>query len=125
MLFTDPEVVRKFETFRNEYVHNGPWDLMSSVYYTAVDGDPADVIIYSPDMVDGHFVTSGSRNKFYSQNNRINAQLPDMIKDATLILMRTVEQISALYKTKTVRKENSKLTEEYINAIQDYYKRLV
>ena len=125
LLFTDPEVVRKFETFRNEYVHNGPRDLRSSVYYTAVDGDPADVIIFSPDMVDGHFVTSGSRNKFYSQNNRINAQLPDMIKDATLILMRTVEQISALYKTKTVRKENSKLTEEYINAIQDYYKRLV
>ena len=48
-----------------------------------------------------------------------------MIKDATLILMRTVEQISALYKKKTVRKENTKLTEEYINAIQDYYKRLV
>ena len=125
LLFTDPEVVRKFETFRNEYVHNGPWDLRSSVYYTAVDGEPADVIIYSPDMVDGHFVTSGSRNKFYSQNNRINAQLPDMIKDATLILMRTVDQISALYKKKTVRKEDPKLTEEYLNAIHDYYKSLV
>jgi hypothetical protein len=125
LLFTDPEVVRKFETFRNEYVHNGPWDLRSSVYYTAVDGEPADVIIYSPDMVDGHFVTSGSRNKFYSQNNRINAQLPDMIKDATQILIRTVDQISALYKRKTVRKEDPKLTEEYLNAIHDYCKSLV
>lgn len=76
-------------------------------------------------MVDGHFVTSGSRNKFYSQNNRINAQLPDMIKDATQILMRTVDQISALYKRKTVRKEDPKLTDEYLNAIQDYYKSLV
>ena len=125
LLFTDPEVVRKFETFRNEYVHNGPWDLRSSVYYTAVDGEPADVIIYSPDMVDGHFVTSGSRNKFYSQNNIINAQLTDMIKDATQILIRTVDQISALYKRKTVGKEDPKLTEEYLNAIHDYYKSLV
>ena len=125
LLFTDPEVVRKFETFRNEYVHNGPWDLRCSVYYTAIDGEPADVIIYSPDMVDGHFVTSGSRNKFYSQNNRINEQLPDMIKEATQILMRTVDQISVLYKRKTVRKEDPMLTEEYLNAIQDYYKSLV
>ena len=84
LLFTDPEVIRKFETFRNEYVHNGPWDLRSSVYYTAVNGEPADVIIYCPDMVDGHFVTSNSRNKFYSQNNRIIAnktasQFPDWL----------------------------------------------
>ena len=125
LLFTDPEVIRKFETFRNEYVHNGPWDLRSSVYYTAVNGEPADVIIYSPDIVDGHFVTSNSRNKFYSQNNRINEQLPDMIKEATQILMRTIDQISALYQQNTVRSENPKLTEEYMKAIADYYKSLI
>ena len=125
LLFTDPEVVRKFETFRNEYVHNGPWDLRCCIYYTAVNGEPADVIIYSPDMVDGHFVSSGSRNKFYSQNNRINEQLPDMIKEATQILMRTVDQISVLYQQKTVRKVDPKLTEEYLNAINDYYKSLI
>ena len=125
LLFTDPEVIRKFETFRNEYVHNGPWDLRSSVYYTAVNGEPADVIIYSPDMIDGHFVTSNSRNKFYSQNNRINEQLPNMIKEATQILMRTIDQISALYQKNTVRSENPKLTEEYMKAIADYYKSLI
>ena len=125
LLFTDPEVIRKFETFRNEYVYNGPWDLRSSVYYTAVNGEPADVIIYSPDMVDGHFVTSNSRNKFYSQNNRINEQLPDMIKEATQILMKTIDQISALYQQNTVRSENPKLTEEYMKAIADYYKSLI
>ena len=56
---------------------------------------------------------------------RTPAQLPEMIKDATQILMRTVDQISALYKRKTVRKEDPKLTDEYLNAIQDYYKSLV
>lgn len=124
LLFTDPEVIRKFETFRNEYVHNGPWDLRSVVYYTAVNGEPADVIIYSPDMIDGHFVTSNSRNKFYSQDNRINEQLPNMINEATRILMRTIDQISALYQQNTVRSENPKLTEEYMKAIADYYKSL-
>ena len=48
-----------------------------------------------------------------------------MIKDATQILIRTVDQISALYKRKTVRKEDPKLTEEYLNAIHDYCKSLV
>ena len=73
-------------------------------------------------MVDGHFVSSGSRNKFYSQKNRINEQLPDMMKEATQILMQTVDQISVLYQQKTVRKVDPKLTEEYLNAIKDYYK---
>lgn len=27
LLFNEPQVIRKIETFRNEYVHNGPWDL--------------------------------------------------------------------------------------------------
>jgi hypothetical protein len=76
-------------------------------------------------MIDGHFVKTNSRNKFYSQNNRINEQLPDMIKDATAILKKTIDQISALYQQKTVRKEDPKLTEKYMKAIRDYYKSLV
>ena len=126
MLFSDPLIVKKFVTFRNEYVHNGPWDLRSSVYYTAVNGEPADVVIYSPDMDEhGNFVKSGSRNKFYSQNNRINIQLPDMIKEATSILQSTIDELSRLYQLKTTRKEDPALTEEYMKAIADYYKNLV
>jgi len=126
MLFSDPLIVKKFVTFRNEYVHNGPWDLRSSVYYTAVNGELADVVIYSPDMDEhGNFVKSGSRNKFYSQNNRINIQLPDMIKEATSILQSTIDELSRLYQLKTTKKEDTALTEEYMKAIADYYKSLV
>lgn len=125
MLFSDPLVVKKFVTFRNEYVHNGPWDLRSSVYYTAVNGEPADVLIYSPDMDEnGNFVKSGSRNKFYSQNNRINIQLPDMIKEATIILQNTIDELSRLYQSGITRKEDPALTKEYMKAISDYYKSL-
>lgn len=126
MLFSDPLIVRKFVTFRNEYVHNGPWDLRSSIYYTAVNGEPADVIIYSPDMDEhGNFVKSGSRNKFYSQNNRINIQLPDMIKDATTILQNTIDELSRLYQSKTTKTEDPGLTKEYMKALSDYYKSLI
>jgi len=48
-----------------------------------------------------------------------------MIKEATQILIQTVDQISVLYQQKTVRKVDPKLTEEYLNAIMDYYKSLI
>lgn len=125
MLFSEPPVIRKIETFRNEFVHNGPWDLRCSIYNTAIEGKPADVIIYSPDMDEfGNFISSGSRNKFYSQANRINFQLPDIIKEATIILNNTINQLCSLYKTSTTKSVDEKYTQECLDAIQDYYKKL-
>lgn len=80
MLFSSPLQVKKILTYRNEYVHNGPWDLRCSIYCTSINGEPADTFILSPDMDDnGNFITSGSRNKFYSQNNKINIQLLGLV----------------------------------------------
>lgn len=125
MLFSEPPVIRKIETFRNEYVHNGPWDLRCSVYNTTIDEEPADGIIYSPDMDTlGNFISSGSRNKFYSQANRINIQLPDIIKAATIVLKNTINQLCTLYKTSTTKSVNNEYTQECLEAIQDYYKSL-
>ena len=122
MLFSEPAVIRKIETFRNEFVHNGPWDLRCSVYNTAVNGEPADVIIYSPDMDElGNFISSGSRNKFYSQANRINIQLPDIINEASVVIKNTIEQISALYRNCTTQNIDKEYTEECLSAIVSYY----
>lgn len=123
MLFSAPLVVRKIETFRNEFVHNGPWDLRFSVYGTAVNGELADVVIFSPDMNEfGHFVKSSSRNKFYSQGNRINVQLPDMLNEASTIVKNTIERLSLLYKQNTTEVVNDAYTEECLQAIGLYYK---
>lgn len=123
MLFSEPPIIRKIETFRNEFVHNGPWDLRCSVYNTAVDGEPADVIIYSPDMDErGYFISSGSRNKFYSQANRINIKLPNMIQEATIVLKNTIEQLCTLYQVCTIKSADKKYTEECLDAILNYYK---
>ena len=122
MLFSEPAVIRKIETFRNEFVHNGPWDLRCSVYNTAVNGEPADVIIYSPDMDElGNFILSGSRNKFYSHANRINIQLPDIINEASFVIKNTIEQISALYRNCTTQNIDKEYTEECLSAIVSYY----
>lgn len=118
LLFSAPLNIKKILTFRNEYVHNGPWDLRCSLYYTSIDGDPADVIMFAPDMDNnGNFVTSGSRNKFYSQNNKINVQLPYMVSDIIDVLQRTIDKISELYVRETTREENPELTMECIKAL--------
>lgn len=92
------------------------------MYNTAVNGEPADVIIYSPDMDEtGNFISSGSRNKFYSQANRINIMLPDMIRDATIILDNTIKQLSYLYQAGTTKTIDKDYTKECLKAIDDYY----
>lgn len=126
LIFNEPPVIRKIETFRNEYVHNGPWDLNCCIYYTAVNGEPADVVIYSPDMDEfGNFITSGSRNKFYSQGNRINIQLPLLLKEATGIVEATIEQISTLYQKNTIDNVDESYTTECMKAILEYQISLV
>lgn len=122
MLFSSPLVVKKILTYRNEYIHNGPWDLRCSIYCTSIDGEPADVFMLSPDMDEnGNFITSGSRNKFYSQNNKINIDLPLLVKDVCHIMINTIDQISLLYKKKTTKKEDPKITNLCLEAIQRYY----
>ena len=109
-------------TFRDEFVHNGPWDLRCSVYNTAVNEKPADVIIYSPDMDEfGNFITSGTRNKFYSQANRINIQLPELINEATTVLKNTINQISTLYQKGITQGISIEYTKECMEAIRQYY----
>lgn len=126
MLFSEPPIIRKIISFRDEFVHNGPWDMRCSVYCTDVNGNPADVVIYSPDMDElGNFMASGSRNKFYSQANRINIQLPDLINEATIVLKNTINQISELYKQKTNLCIDEQFTKECLDAIGEYFENQV
>lgn len=123
MLFSAPLAVRKIETFRNEFVHNGPWDLRACLYGTAVNGEPADVVIFSPDMDEfGNFVKSGSRNKFYSQGNRFNIQLPDMLNEVSAVVKNTIDHLSVLYQQNTKESVNEEYTKECLEAISQYYK---
>ena len=122
LLFSAPLCVKKILTFRNEYIHNGPWDLRCSLYETFINDTPADVIMYSPDMDEyGNFISSGSRNKFYSQGNIINIQLPQLVMDTLHVIQNTIDKIAELYSKETVRTEDTELTKECILVIAKYY----
>jgi hypothetical protein len=121
-LFSAPLCVRKILTIRNEYIHNGPWDLRCSIYETYIEDNPADIIVYSPDMDEyGNFITSGSRDKFYSQGNMINIQLPHMIMDTLSVIQATIDKIVELYSQDTLRSEDKELTKECIDELTKYY----
>ncbi len=122
LLFSAPPIVRLVCAFRDEYVHNGPWDLRSSIYYTSIDGEPSDVIIYSPDIEEsGTLTKSGSRNKFYSQGHRINIELPSMVCEVTLILQNTINRIAELYLQNISSTPDAAITEECIIAIKQFW----
>ena len=104
MLFTANKNIRIVETFRNEYVHNGPWGFRCSVYNTAVNGVPSDVIVYAPDFDEnGNLVSSGARNKFYSQGNKINVILPELVKSIFEILKNTIDCLTKLFMAGTTQ----------------------
>lgn len=120
MLFAENRDIRIVETFRNEYVHNGPWDLRCSVYYTAVNGEPADVIVFASDIDEhGNFVSSGARNKFYSQGNMINVILPTIVKSVLETLKRTIECLTNLYNTGITQTPDKDKTMQWFKDIAD------
>jgi hypothetical protein len=123
LLFSAPICIKKILSYRDEYVHNGPWDMRCRVYYTAIDGMPADVLMLSPDMDDnGNFVTSGSRNKFYSQDNIINVTLPYFVYEVVEIIGRTVRKLTYLYQKETKINIDDEKTIKCMEAATDFYK---
>lgn len=122
MLFSENKEVRIVETFRNEYVHNGPWDLRCSIYYTAVNGEPADIIVFMPDIDEnGNFVSSGARNKFYSQGNKINVILPVIVKSVLETLKSTIDCLTKLYNIGITQTPDEDRTMHYLNEIAECY----
>lgn len=73
----------------------------------------------------GNFITSGSRNKLYSQGNRINIQLPILLKEATGIVESTIERICTLYQKNTINSIDEAYTNECIKDILNYQTSLV
>ena len=81
--------------------------------------------MYSPDMDEnGNFVSSGSRDKFYSQGNMINIQLPHLVMDTLTVIQKTIDEIVVLYSHETTRTEDENLTKECIDAMSKYYEQL-
>ncbi len=112
LLYSEPVCVRIACTFRDEFIHNGAWDYRCAIYYPFVNNKPVEPFVLMPDLDDGgHLMTSGSRNKFYAQNNKINVLLPGFVKDVMDVLSKTVSSLIDLLQNKTVTGNKEKVTE--------------
>ena len=94
MLYTDPElpIVRKIETLRNEYVHCGPWDRSPSIFLPFdAERKPMPTFMRMPDMTEtGTFVTVRNRNKFYSENKKLNEELIPIVEETLGLVEKTL-----------------------------------
>lgn len=97
MLFETPEqpIIRKIETLRNEYVHNGPWDRSASIYSPSdEEGNPMPEFMMMPDMAeDGNFRKVKNRNKFYAEHKKINEELIPIVEETLDVIEKTLDGI--------------------------------
>lgn len=94
-LFHENADVAMIETLRNDYVHDRSWTTRSPVYYPqGKNGELLPPFMPIPDDDGcGHFVTSGSRRKFYSRQIMLNQTLVGLISRVLEVVDRTVVAI--------------------------------
>lgn len=93
MVFSEMPSIRLIEAFRNEYVHNSSWSYRATVYEaTDKAGNLLPRYMMFPDYDErGFFIKSGTRGHFYSQGNKINEKMPDIIVPVLRAIENTVE----------------------------------
>lgn len=126
VLFSEPPIVRKIETLRNEYVHNGPWDRFPAIYYPIdQEGMPLPAFMQMPDMnADGTFVSVINRNKFYSQEKKLNEELIPIINETLGIINATIQGLKKVAYSQTDESESEDETDSTIEAIAKHIENL-
>lgn len=126
MLFSEPPIVRKIETLRNEYVHNGPWDRFPAIYNPKdQNGRPLPAFMQMPDMnADGTFVSVINRNKFYSQKKKLNEELVPIINEALDVINSTIKGLKEVAYSQTDKSESTDETDSTIEAIEKHIENL-
>lgn len=87
-----------------------------------MNDEPAEAFILAPDTTEiGTLVSSGSRNKFYVQEDKINVSLPFMIEEVLEVLDKTIIEFDKILKENTVFEEDKeKQTKRYIRTLFKY-----
>lgn len=128
LLLSEPVCVRKVLSFRDEFIHNGSWDYRCAIYETWIGEEPSDVFMLSPDMnPNGNFCTSGARNKFYSQDNRINILLLPLLEEVLTVFDKSISELRSVCQVNTKAAEKDAIeanTDKYILDLVEWYKKL-
>lgn len=123
LLYSEPACIRKVISFRDEFIHNGTWDYRCAIYEPWLKNDePAEAFILAPDTTEtGMLVSSGSRNKFYVKEEKINVTLPFLIEDVLKILDITIGEFDSVLKKRTKpSKDKDNNTRKYIRQLFKY-----
>lgn len=119
LLYSEPKYVRTAISFRDEFIHNGSWDYRCAIYHPVVEGgNPVEPFVLMPDIdMEGHLVSSGTRNKFYAKGNKINVFLPELVKGIMELLNNTIKTLIDVLQKKTSTKNKTKATEMAISRL--------
>ena len=95
-IFESNRSIKIFTELRNELVHNSTWQSVNKIYYKYENGKLVEKFILMPDFDEtGKLVRSGNRNRFFSQGNKINILLPEMLQDIFKRIYATLELINS------------------------------
>lgn len=118
-IFSHPTILRKIESIRNRIVHNGSFDFNQVIYTGYLNKqDYTESCILFPDFHEGNFVSFKNRNNFYSESNRINLILPEILKDVFQLILSTMQKINLIYAKEGY--QNEKTIETYIKDIRKW-----
>ncbi len=92
-LFEDCEFITFVETLRNHLIHDGLLDDLPKAYERIENGIAVERFLLFPDMTAGRFDRFGSRNLFFSREDKINERLPEILTEFQTRLMVTLEKI--------------------------------
>jgi hypothetical protein len=96
-LFEASAVVTEIELYRNQIIHDGLLDDMPKVYKVVESGITIEKFVLLPDRgAQGHFEKFRNRYLFYSNEDRINLRLPELIAEFQQRQITTLKQILGL-----------------------------
>lgn len=120
MIFSRPNIVKKIETIRNRIIHDGSFDFRQIIYIGHITKkEHSESCILFPDMGESYFVSYKNRKNFYSESNRINISLPQLLDEILLVIKNTTNQIISIYHKGLYTNENDIVT--YKNDILNWY----
>ena len=111
MIFSRPNIVKKIEAIRNRIIHDGSFDFRQIIYIGYIDQkDYSESCILFPDMGDSYFASYKNRRNFYSESNRINISLPQLLNEILQVINNTTKQIISIYNRDIYINENDAVT---------------
>ncbi|UII28766.1 hypothetical protein LVD15_10165 [Fulvivirga maritima] len=84
--------IRLLENLRNDFIHNNSINSFNRIYVKIFNNKVIDKYILIPDSQDGHFLKSTNRNRFFSNENKLNEFVPNVYEEVLKKVINTLKQ---------------------------------